>query len=179
MVASRFIPARAGNTCSMDEIAATIRVHPRAGGEHERKLQALDAGTGSSPRGRGTRANRRARYPNSRFIPARAGNTRPGAASAPIPAVHPRAGGEHRSGHAPPGAAGGSSPRGRGTHVEHLERPRRRRFIPARAGNTPPAGPISTRKPVHPRAGGEHGGLVVRLRRFGGSSPRGRGTPPS
>ena len=50
------------------------------------------------------------------------------------------------------------------------------RFIPARAGNTPPVLQPAQPPPVHPRAGGEHPAMsrVPTIRP--GSSPRGRGT---
>ena len=71
----RFIPARAGNTRRSPALAYTLAVHPRAGGEHERKLREYSRIYGSSPRGRGTHGGRPGPSAVSRFIPARAGNT--------------------------------------------------------------------------------------------------------
>ncbi len=76
-------------------------------------------------------------------------------------------------------ANGGSSPRERGTQERGADGVLRRRFIPARAGNTSPVSPAWSVVTVHPRASGEH-----RCQRLGyaldaGSSPRERGTPKS
>ena len=51
------------------------------------------------------------------------------------------------------------------------------RFIPARAGNTPPTRSRHRACPVHPRAGGEHSTPTDEPSSTRGSSPRGRGTP--
>ena len=72
----------------------------------------------------------------TRFIPARAGNTRPIWSACCHPA--------------------GSSPRERGTHQAILADRRRRRFIPARAGNTSRVSACGRKAAVHPRASGEH-----------------------
>ena len=72
---TRFIPARAGNT-HLDLVSLVEKaVHPRAGGEHVRKLRARSVPDGSSPRGRGTQRLSRRAVKLHRFIPARAGNT--------------------------------------------------------------------------------------------------------
>ena len=73
----------------------------------------------------------------------------------------------------------GSSPRGRGTLP--LRGPRRKydRFIPAWAGNTLGGSGGAGTDAVHPRVGGEHPSAILRLGVPNGSSPRGRGTPPS
>ncbi len=73
-------------------------------------------------------------------------------------------------------AAVGSSPRARGTARGGVDPRRRRRFIPARAGNgrrtTRPPGPTS----VHPRARGERRSSPSCPTTCAGSSPRARGT---
>ena len=132
----RFIPARAGNTPIR---SWTPSLHD-----------------GSSPRGRGTREHRATARFLFRFIPARAGNTHPGRLGCLRTAVHPRAGGEHSSGMNGAPSQSGSSPRGRGTPGSPITRRTRRRFIPARAGNTDSA--------------------CARDSSGSGSSPRGRGT---
>ena len=111
-----------------------------------------------------------------RFIPARAGNTAFPCLPRYAGTVHPRAGGEHSRASCCAAAWVGSSPRGRGTHdtLETVDDPPR--FIPARAGNTPPKPPFPDRRSVHPRAGGEHAWSCERLAALTGSSPRGRGT---
>ncbi len=113
----------------------------------------------------------------SRFIPARAGNTLSCRATSPCAPVHPRAGGEHSPVWCGANLASGSSPRGRGTHYAADDPRLRRRFIPARAGNTRPCRSKSFPPTVHPRAGGEHRGSFASAGRAVGSSPRGRGTP--
>ena len=90
--------------------------------------------------------------------------------------VHPRAGGEHADRIKRAAAAYGSSPRGRGTPGHGRGSRYRARFIPARAGNTGALVPVCGRRPVHPRAGGEHPGTAEDLDIAHGSSPRGRGT---
>ena len=111
---------------------------------------------GSSPRERGTRNRGR-----SRFAPR---------------SVHPRASGEHCCRPCRDWPLAGSSPRERGTPKPLAIPLRQRRFIPARAGNTPlPAGG-TPRASVHPRASGEHQFRVNATNVDYGSSPRERGT---
>ena len=172
----RFIPARAGNTCSRSPTASASPVHPRAGGEHEPPAWPLHNQNGSSPRGRGTPFASYALSPTYRFIPARAGNTGVSLAIARLKAVHPRAGGEHYSSGSFAGRHNGSSPRGRGTRSEPRDDYPGRRFIPARAGNTAASAMPRPAMTVHPRAGGEHFGPIADEYSLPGSSPRGRGT---
>ena len=91
----RFIPAHAGNTSVEPSSRATDAVHPRARGEHELRFRTVLRVVGSSPRTRGTHFFLQNHKRLSRFIPAHAGNTWPGRAISPRPAVHPRARGEH------------------------------------------------------------------------------------
>ena len=172
----RFIPARAGNTQSCPPHTDGHSVHPRAGGEHADDAAIGWRIIGSSPRGRGTQAIETARARVLRFIPARAGNTRTCSCRRPCATVHPRAGGEHPASAASAIAAAGSSPRGRGTPNTLASVRIHRRFIPARAGNTWSSSGVSTRTSVHPRAGGEHHRAVPSRSPQKGSSPRGRGT---
>ena len=76
LCASRFIPARAGNTAGDEGDVGAAAVHPRASGEHCCTLAGLDLSNGSSPRERGTRLLGRGVCLEPRFIPARAGNTK-------------------------------------------------------------------------------------------------------
>ena len=73
----------------------------------------------------------------------------------------------------------GSSPLARGTRHAVRLGGLRGRFIPARAGNTPPAPRASAARAVHPRSRGEHGDAARRGRAAPGSSPLARGTPHS
>ena len=155
----RFIPARAGNTLRLTFESDGVPVHPRAGGEHGGVLCGADAGL--------------------RFIPARAGNTTRWRVRSCITSVHPRAGGEHGSASGLTQLQSGSSPRGRGTLPRGCSRAPSRRFIPARAGNTPGTSRTTSRSSVHPRAGAEHPSSHPAAYSGNGSSPRGRGTPLS
>ena len=112
-----------------------------------------------------------------RFIPARAGNTRPWCPSPGPAAVHPRTGGEHYVPNEVRRPCGGSSPHGRGTLREHGGHQGPARFIPARAGNTACARSDRFPDTVHPRTGGEHGLCALPEQPTIGSSPHGRGTP--
>ena len=73
----------------------------------------------------------------------------------------------------------GSSPLARGTHPLANELGDQRRFIPARAGNTPPSRPPTRPSAVHPRSRGEHTDEDAKTYRGNGSSPLARGTPPT
>ena len=171
-------------------------VHPRVGGEHAIHHAANMTKNGSSPRGRGTLNGTSQCTPAPRFIPAWAGNTRDGTPitnkgrfipawagntphnplSAPLYAVHPRVGGEHRARDEFPNVEFGSSPRGRGTQMTSPSSCLLLRFIPAWAGNTPRRCAPAHWSTVHPRVGGEHQQLQQFRERQHGSSPRGRGT---
>ena len=133
---SRFIPACAGNTTHQLTTCTPTSVHPRVCGEHELQTIKGRAKAGSSPRVRGTLAERRELNQNPRFIPACAGNTQAGAASPQESSVHPRVCGEH----AIIGAVL------MGTF----------RFIPACAGNTLGSLHARASESVHPRVRGEH-----------------------
>ena len=152
-------------------------VHPRAGGEHRDPMTGNGEKTGSSPRGRGTPPQPPRLHPPARFIPARAGNTKSKVGARMKLPVHPRAGGEHAFGARYATTPIGSSPRGRGTPRSPFRGWRGHRFIPARAGNTASVTHLNGASTVHPRAGGEHAIAELTTNRYGGSSPRGRGTP--
>ena len=172
----RFIPARAGNTKCLHSGSVRSAVHPRACGEHMVGAHVARWSSGSSPRVRGTHLlGRHARH-LLRFIPARAGNTRPGAASAHQEPVHPRACGEHLCEPFNVFLADGSSPRVRGTLIIKERIYEDPRFIPARAGNTLHALENSAFQTVHPRACGEHIAPMANILIASGSSPRVRGT---
>ncbi len=172
----RIIPAWAGNT-SPDCVASNDTTdHPRVGGEHFLIMLFMLCISGSSPRGRGTRADVWGVCCMGRIIPAWAGNTRSSRSEQLMQTDHPRVGGEHSETKLPVPKVCGSSPRGRGTHgraaAEHAEN----RIIPAWAGNTPAQPFQQVRQPDHPRVGGEHSKAVSSKIVDYGSSPRGRGT---
>ena len=172
----RFIPARAGNTSQPMAATPASAVHPRSRGEHFHVTERETSIAGSSPLARGTRGSWRLMPRPARFIPARAGNTRLAVNDCDGIAVHPRSRGEHKGGHHATRAPCGSSPLARGTQgVQRVASPRRR-FIPARAGNTRRDGYRQVDSPVHPRSRGEHWRRPDSRRRRIGSSPLARGT---
>jgi len=198
--ALRFIPACAGNTTSRflggskdsgssPRVRGTLHilhkhrivflVHPRVCGEHSSSVGASIASIGSSPRVRGTRSNYATSLDTWRFIPACAGNTQCRAEDPPTPPVHPRVCGEHFVSPFSQTAQHGSSPRVRGTRPagRRVAGRRRRRFIPACAGNTGRQRGAGGASAVHPRVCGEHR-MRSNIDLFrDGSSPRVRGTP--
>ena len=136
----------------------------------------MNAVSGSSPLARGTRDGGSVRVRADRFIPARAGNTRFGEAGLARESVHPRSRGEHPPRKLRQKIIVGSSPLARGTLLLLRRLLLRRRFIPARAGNTRRSPARSACSAVHPRSRGEHGGVVAGTAVKAGSSPLARGT---
>ena len=132
----RFIPARAGNSGSVDMVLSDIPVHPRACGEQPRGGGMFKRSDGSSPRVRGTVLLRDCRMGVCRFIPARAGNSALSGLSVTLITVHPRACGEQSTAWDISTASYGSSPRVRGTVAFAMSSVGMPRFIPARAGNS-------------------------------------------
>ena len=175
----RFIPARAGNTCTVEWRSPPSSVHPRSRGEHRRTRRARHATDGSSPLARGTLRASVECLAIGRFIPARAGNTSRSRRARWSPTVHPRSRGEHAARRPGEGDLGGSSPLARGTRRAARHRSPRRRFIPARAGNTSQSSYLPSDVTVHPRSRGEHRNKRVLGGQIGGSSPLARGTPGS
>ena len=172
----RFIPARAGNTAITTVTPAGRAVHPRSRGEHCSSIGTSRYRGGSSPLARGTRASRPPGARCPRFIPARAGNTRPPCPPAPRSPVHPRSRGEHAATALRGRATIGSSPLARGTHALASVHRAAERFIPARAGNTCSWAPCSRPSAVHPRSRGEHATSRRSPCSESGSSPLARGT---
>ncbi len=158
----RFIPARAGNTLKEAAIGSMPSVYPRSRGEHARE--------------RGTRARALFNHGRNRFIPARAGNTFICVLETCAPTVYPRSRGEHDYFADARDLAGGLSPLARGTQKLNTCIPYRRRFIPARAGNTCLMPTPQHRGSVYPRSRGEHNSLVDNLLFADGLSPLARGT---
>ena len=112
-----------------------IAVHPRERGEQASLANPRTAGSGSSPRARGTGVLEHANYARVRFIPASAGN-RPGVnPNSVMFTVHPRERGEQDVLIWVAETPHGSSPRARGTVSRRTAVYVQRRFIPASAGN--------------------------------------------
>ena len=134
--ALRFIPAPAGNSLRRSSLRSPIPVHPRACGELRLPTRPSPPVRGSSPRLRGTLAVRPIGAPVHRFIPAPAGNSPRLPVWPSVPPVHPRACGELTFRAIAAALNAGSSPRLRGTHRKDTRNERRKRFIPAPAGNS-------------------------------------------
>ena len=134
--ARRIIPAYAGNTELLLRRHHWCRDHPRVCGEHLAMTSVACERTGSSPRMRGTRADRIDLIHAIGIIPAYAGNTSVKPSTRTAKRDHPRVCGEHV--YCPPPVAGtrGSSPRMRGTHIIVARCGCWRGIIPAYAGNT-------------------------------------------
>ena len=132
----RIIPAWAGNTSRAPRDIRGRSDHPRVGGEHFNVISEAISGSGSSPRGRGTRRHSGSLQHVLRIIPAWAGNTLIPELVHVAPSDHPRVGGEHYSDGSNSAVMFGSSPRGRGTQARAGSPSCRARIIPAWAGNT-------------------------------------------
>ncbi len=173
---ARFIPACAGNTRRRWCRPRAGTVHPRLCGEHRAPSLRTALSCGSSPPVRGTRSDDARAAHTGRFIPACAGNTHLALQRRRPQAVHPRLCGEHGRRLFGPKRVAGSSPPVRGTRSRPRRRARRRRFIPACAGNTFGFGRAGATGAVHPRLCGEHVNTISRNRNMFGSSPPVRGT---
>ena len=172
----RFIPARAGNTWKSWLSTRSEAVHPRSRGEHFSAFALACRHAGSSPLARGTPHSTSRGARQSRFIPARAGNTAGISVTASSSTVHPRSRGEHsRPAPGYPWGAG-SSPLARGTPGTDVPGHNTNRFIPARAGNTRQVRRQRYDSAVHPRSRGEHGLSPHPHPMRPGSSPLARGT---
>ncbi len=152
----RFIPAGAGNTTSESTGKRSSPVYPRWRGEHAQASINSRAMSGLSPLARGTREPKIFALWDCRFIPAGAGNTDRNRPTNSQRAVYPRWRGEHGDISHTLKAEGGLSPLARGTPHPERDKNRRRRFIPAGAGNTCADRPVSQLRSVYPRWRGEH-----------------------
>ena len=131
---------------------------------------------GSSPLARGTLHAGDSRAGSGRLIPARAGNTEPGAGGRGCKAAHPRSRGEHSTVGSTISGLGGSSPLARGTLVNDAVSLSAVRLIPARAGNTYGKQWGANEASAHPRSRGEHRHFPSHRVIECGSSPLARGT---
>ena len=152
------------------------QVQPRACGEHGPDDPDIGVSIGSAPRVRGTQRGESFNPLSLRFSPARAGNTISSPTRCTAAAVQPRACGEHTYLARDLGGVFGSAPRVRGTLCNGPEAPELIRFSPARAGNTTRRWPTRKRRPVQPRACGEHERRRAEKFSVYGSAPRVRGT---
>ena len=134
--AVRFSPARAGNSIATSFPTRSRSVQPRACGELSTTTLPHPSKAGSAPRVRGTPCLSRLRSAARRFSPARAGNSHARPVIVVPWTVQPRACGELSA--MPPNkvSMSGSAPRVRGTLRQRGVDRVRRRFSPARAGNS-------------------------------------------
>ena len=132
----RIIPARAGQTARSRCRCRTARDHPRACGANAGGSSRTRTTSGSSPRVRGKRSRSTRHCRCSWIIPARAGQTQETSGKNTGDADHPRACGANESSLSRLSSTSGSSPRVRGKHRHGDRARRRRRIIPARAGQT-------------------------------------------
>ena len=131
-------------------------VYPRWRGEHCIPCQRQCGAAGLSPLARGTRTCAGDFEPQSRFIPAGAGNTESKCFPIYFFAVYPRWRGEHA--------------------CQRLFKPAAERFIPAGAGNTNFLNLFFSRNSVYPRWRGEHWQRAITTVSRSGLSPLARGT---
>ncbi len=131
---------------------------------------------GLSPLARGTLYTRILCAVDRRFIPAGAGNTCGTLRLVLNHSVYPRWRGEHHKPPIFPITAAGLSPLARGTPNDATQRQKRRRFIPAGAGNTHLPRRVPADHAVYPRWRGEHTPKHKPKSRPNGLSPLARGT---
>ncbi len=171
----RIIPAHAGQTFQMWGMQVHVSDHPRACGANALSSRFFKASHGSSPRMRGKRRFLAGHGIHVRIIPAHAGQTYTCRWHPPARTDHPRACGANNASSMVTLSICGSSPRMRGKHMDDGRHHRRRRIIPAHAGQTRPPthGPVI--RADHPRACGANQPLTVAVINTTGSSPRMRG----
>ena len=169
------IPARAGEPSMDHRRAGGPRVYPRACGGTISPLHLLRLPWGLSPRVRGNRRLIGSSGNEPGSIPARAGEPRASGSSAAIPSVYPRACGGTRQGNDVGSAASGLSPRVRGNPCRLRRRLRRRRSIPARAGEPLTRPHHQHTRRVYPRACGGTRRRGPAAKTGSGLSPRVRG----
>ena len=176
----RITPARTGSTAISSLVAMATADHPRAYGEHGGVALFHDTRIGSPPRVRGARPVGYLVRGGRRITPARTGSTVSMPMGASTWTDHPRAYGEHTDILKEGQFADGSPPRVRGARRGvQVDRPGVRitprvrgalsiggqsvtatRITPARTGSTSPARAGWRSTADHPRAYGEHEGLV-------------------
>ena len=169
------IPARAEEAFRSTLLASPTRVHPRACGGNEVLCGQCSIEEGPSPRVRGKPRGRPGEAARMGSIPARAGETVAGGRGARPEAVHPRACGGNNTSTVVSCSGSGPSPRVRGKPWRRGTTKRRRRSIPARAGETVRPRARRSTPGVHPRACGGNPMNANSVRASSGPSPRVRG----
>ena len=156
---SGIIPALAGNTQWHRAGVLPGWDHPRSRGEYRRLNRQGPNAVGSSPLSRGIRHPADGARPGVGIIPALAGNTTCPCLTARQDGDHPRSRGEYGNAQLTKLGALGSSPLSRGILRGPSSICRRRRIIPALAGNTLVEGTLEGNVGDHPRSRGEYGSV--------------------
>ena len=130
------IPAHAGKTGCVSQLASTLQAHPRSRGENAEGERIHIHGWGSSPLTRGKLRWSGPFLCAGRLIPAHAGKTRAHTVGMAAIMAHPRSRGENISEPVHPCGDAGSSPLTRGKHNKDAVRRRKCGLIPAHAGKT-------------------------------------------
>ena len=172
---TRIIPARAGQTQSVNGHHDYSQDHPRACGANGFVPAFSGVTSGSSPRVRGKQQCGGDFGRARRIIPARAGQTRIGTMPSPAYPDHPRACGANVCRLSGGVCVIGSSPRVRGKPSKGVPSALGDRIIPARAGQTICCDCCHTGEPDHPRACGANRKNCPNFDVATGSSPRVRG----
>src|SRR5690606_23168087 len=176
LVFCRFIPADAGNGSFRNNAPVDWTVYPRGCGERTDRPLVPAALHGFSPRMRGTVPLSKSAMLAPRFRAADAGNGADKQFGNTGTAVYPRGCGERPFNLLSDFNVGGLSPRMRGTGLHHGVLFSSWRFIPADAGNGPPAAYRRLSIPVYPRGCGERPQVGGGNTDVAGLSPRMRGT---
>ena len=169
------IPAWAGETSRQNRLLKARWAHPRVGGGDVRRLTAIEATTGPSPRGRGRRPGPTRTAGTAGPIPAWAGETACMSARASTLAAHPRVGGGDTGCGCASLTYSGPSPRGRGRRQHRPAADPGGGPIPAWAGETRARLRMAWTRRAHPRVGGGDRRPSHRHLQRWGPSPRGRG----
>ena len=175
MMPLRIIPAHAGQTPDWRGRAHGTTDHPRACGANGPRPSQSEASAGSSPRMRGKRNPDNPNDPNTRIIPAHAGQTGIHASLRHQRPDHPRACGANSAIQGAVLPVSGSSPRMRGKHLAAVGDAVAVRIIPAHAGQTAYRSQGPSRPSDHPRACGANEARLASESHAFGSSPRMRG----
>ena len=159
-------PTRAGRGTS---------AHPRSRGENGAPGDEADVEKGSSPLTRGKPPPGQRRPHGRGLIPAHAGKTSLSRLIPSLPWAHPRSRGENPEDGAGSETCAGSSPLTRGKPFALALAGLRPGLIPAHAGKTIRARPITAGRSAHPRSRGENSLFGPFGLSGGGSSPLTRG----